>query len=419
MSKPRELWARTEGYRYYGAVILGAGAISILGNGVAYLLDELPRWAALAIHCSPPAIAILMIHLVYEIHDNHGGAVTRSDREVWALLDQPEPAWRSISRWHWIRRARLRWQVGRLAMVSVLQLAAVGVVGLALVYSYGGLQTLAAMAEWSGWRTMAFPVLIDAPAFIATIGVIQVMRQRRLEREARVAEEQAAQSGEPMSDEADDARAEVVSRRSDHEAPQLVDRPAPWHAAQAEPPLVAQFVDRGSAPVAQPVDHGVIREPARPVVQAAHTSDLREPEVIREGDEADQMGVEPIPADLEQVIQEVIREANQEWFTVSRGSDEPADRISEPRPSREPSQPSYGSVAAEDRLAELARQTAEALGGDADEALIRQALALQESGLSLRKTSVELDVPYSTLRRWVTRAKELAEATPRLRVISN
>ena len=58
---------------------------------------------------------------------------------------------------------------------------------------------------------------------------------------------------------------------------------------------MAQPVDHGSAPVVQPVGSRVIREPAQPVDQAAHPSDLREPEVIREGDEVDQVGTSRSP----------------------------------------------------------------------------------------------------------------------------
>ena len=147
------------------------------------------------------------------------------------------------------------------------------------------------------------------------------------------------------------------------------------------------------------------------------------------------------------MIQEVIREANREWFTVSRGSDEPVDQwlsheadhpadhepvqevireanhdvdqAREPRPSREPIRPSHGSAAAEDRLAELARQTAEALGGDADEDLIRQAPGAAGVRAVAAEDEHRAGRPVLTLRRWVARAKELAEATPRLRVISN
>ncbi|HNP58619.1 MAG TPA: hypothetical protein PK331_16650 [Gordonia sp. (in: high G+C Gram-positive bacteria)] len=354
-----------------------------------------------------------------------------------------------------VRSGVAGWQ-RTLATVIVGSLGAV-----VLASSYIGLLSVVELTELFAGGTWFLNLgLAAVPDLLMIASTVYVMSLRR-PAEAEVSEDRQpsrwsriagnlldrVESATEAHSDADDARADVVSRGSDHEAAQPVDRPAPRHAAQGEPTPVAQPVDHGSAPVAQPVDHGVIREPAQPVDQAAHPSDLREPEVIREGDEVDQVGIEPIPADLEQVIQEVIREANREWFTVSRGSDEPVDQwlsheadhpadhepvqevireanhdvdqAREPRPSREPIRPSHGSAAAEDRLAELARQTAEALGGDADEDLIRQALVLQESGLSLRKTSTELDVPYSTLRRWVARAKELAEATPRLRVISN
>ncbi|MDV6312099.1 hypothetical protein R3Q15_09410 [Gordonia amicalis] len=442
------------GRRYYLGVIAGAAALSVVGNMLAFAVDELDPAVVLFIHAIPPLIAVLMIHMVATIRGSFMGSIrrdptTRQTTRAWPPLEGYGARFR-----RWLRS----WSYGDVVLATVL----ITLTTVALVVTLGvSAVSLAAVGEMAGWEgrvSWALPLMLDLPALIATVGFIKAGHRRSedaraaaVEDEAHEADqaavEQVAQSGEPVSGEADGTRAEVVSRGSDHQAAQPVDRPAPRHAAQGEPTPVAQPVDHGSAPVTQPVDHGVIREPARPVDRAAHTCDLREPEVIREGDEADQVGIEPIPADLEQVIQEVIREANREWFTVSRGSDEPVDQwlsheadhpadhepvqevireanhdvdqAREPRPSREPIRPSHGSAAAEDRLAELARQTAEALGGDADEDLIRQALVLQESGLSLRKTSTELDVPYSTLRRWVARAKELAEATPRLRVISN
>ncbi|MGP3707047.1 hypothetical protein [Gordonia paraffinivorans] len=420
------------GRRYYLGVIGGAAVLSVAGNVIAFGVEELPFKVALFIHAIPPVIAVLMIHMVATIRTSFMGSIrrdplTRPTIRAWPPLPG---VFQRVKRWF------RSWSYGDLILATVLVTLTSVTLVVTLGVSAKSLATVGEMAGWKGLVSWSLPLMLDLPALIATLGFIKA--RHRMGEDAR-----AAEAEDQVHSDADDA----VSRGSDHEAAQPVDRPAPQHAAQGEPTPVAQLAARGSAPVAQPVDHGVIREPARPVVQAAHTSDLREPQVIREGDEADQMFVELIPADLEQVIQEVIHEANQEWFTVSRDSDEPADQwlsheadhpadhapvqevireanhdvdqAREPRPSREPIRPSHGSAAAEDRLAELARQTAEALGGDADEDLIRQALVLQESGLSLRKTSTELDVPYSTLRRWVARAKELAEATPRLRVISN
>ena len=147
---------------------------------------------------------------------------------------------------------------------------------------------------------------------------------------------------------------------------------------------MAQPVDHGSAPVAQPVDHGVIRNRLsrwirRPPLTCVNRSDPR-------GDEVDQVGIEADPRRPRAGDSGGDPRGESGWFTVSRGLDEPVDQwllprggspgdhepvqevireanhdvdqAREPRPSRELIRPSHGSAAAEDRLAELARQTA-------------------------------------------------------------
>ncbi|OBA67776.1 DUF2637 domain-containing protein [Gordonia sp. 852002-10350_SCH5691597] len=151
------------GYTYYFWVVFGAALLSVVGNVTAYAVDELPYWVVWIIHGLPPVIAVLMLHMFSSIRASFMGAIRR------------DPSIRPASPYSGLtRRERLRsWSVADLALAFVLALLVGAVVAIALAVSFVSLAAVGEMAGWEGRIAWALPLMLDLPAFAATIGFIK------------------------------------------------------------------------------------------------------------------------------------------------------------------------------------------------------------------------------------------------------
>ncbi|WOC14309.1 helix-turn-helix domain-containing protein [Gordonia sp. MP11Mi] len=155
--------AEDYGYVYYFRVIAAAAGLSVIGNIAAYAVSDLPYGAVWAIHGLPPLIAVLMIHMFSTIRASFMGSIRRDP------TTRPASPWTGLP---WREKVR-SWSFGDLALASALALLVTAVVAITLAVSFVSLAKVGAMAGWDGRASWALPLMLDLPAFAATIGFIK------------------------------------------------------------------------------------------------------------------------------------------------------------------------------------------------------------------------------------------------------
>ena len=213
-----------------------------------------------------------MLHLIIVLGRHHGGGLWRSPAEVRALLDAPEPEWKAL-RWWNPRRWWLALHLDRLVVMGVAQIGGVVIATVALWVSYGQLRELALLADWSGLEASIFPLVVDAPAILATVGIALGHRDHEVEEQAAVEPDDTEQQ-RPT-----EVATEAVAERVDERLQAAVSQPviaeqrvsselSVGHAQAAQPSVEASV-----GPFAEGSPSGELNVVAEHVPEAADTDE--------------------------------------------------------------------------------------------------------------------------------------------------
>ncbi len=155
------------GYVYYFRIVAAAALLSVIGNITAYALDELPLGVIWVIHALPPLIAVLMLHTFATIRASFMGAVRRDP------TTRPAAPWAHLPRGERVAAWFRSWNFVELALAVTLALLVGAVLVITLAVSFVSLAVVGEMAGWHGRVAWALPLMLDLPAFAATIGFLK------------------------------------------------------------------------------------------------------------------------------------------------------------------------------------------------------------------------------------------------------
>ncbi len=168
------------GYVYYFRIVAAAALLSVIGNITAYALDELPLGVIWAIHALPPLIAVLMLHTFATIRASFMGAVRRDP------TTRPAAPWAHLPFGQRVAAWLRSWNLVELALAVTLAVLVGAVLVITLAVSFVSLAVVGEMAGWHGRVAWALPLMLDLPAFAATIGFLKA--GHRMSQEASAVE---------------------------------------------------------------------------------------------------------------------------------------------------------------------------------------------------------------------------------------
>ena len=382
------------GYAYYFKILAAAALLSVAGNVAAYAVDALPQEVVWAIHGLPPLIAVLMIHTFSTIRASFMGSIRR------------DPADRPASPWAGLRgRARLRsWSFADLALALVLVGLVGAVVAITLAVSFVSLAKVGEMAGWEDRAAWALPLMIDLPAFAATIGFIKA-DNRITEQERATAPQSADEAGRHQVADGTAAHPLVVADTvADRHPTAVADLVADWPVGPVavEPPVAGPVGGGISTAVADMVADPPVADASPQVEPVADDPPLVVADRVADWSiTPDPVADEPVAVDPPVVVDE-----SADLPPVADSSlDELADSVADEPP------------AAGD-LADLAERVHAATGTTKPvEAVVRVLELSQEPDVSQRSISTEVGVDRTLVSKWIKAADELVDERPSLAVV--